>query len=101
MKSFEPDKVKNLFNELSPYYDFLNDFFSFGLHRLWKKKLLTLLNPIKGENWIDLCCGTGDLTISIANLISPMGKVVGIDCAEETLLLAKNNIGFNFFSDFE
>tara|TARA_Y100001968_G_scaffold292816_2_gene298318 strand:- start:7130 stop:7831 length:702 start_codon:yes stop_codon:yes gene_type:complete len=90
MKPFEPGEVKNLFNELSPYYDLLNDLFSFGLHRLWKRKLLSVLKPINGEDWVDLCCGTGDITISIANRVNPEGKVVGIDCAEETLLLAKN-----------
>tara|TARA_Y100001968_G_C19416412_1_gene749247 strand:- start:1101 stop:1802 length:702 start_codon:yes stop_codon:yes gene_type:complete len=89
MRPCSDNEVEDLFNELSPMYDFFNDIFSFGLHRLWKRQLLLLLRPALGEHWIDLCCGTGDLTLSIARLIGPEGKVCGIDSAEKTLLIAK------------
>ena len=42
--------IEEMFNSISSKYDFLNDIFSFGLHRLWKRKLLDILNPIYGEN---------------------------------------------------
>tara|TARA_Y100001968_G_scaffold187815_1_gene172169 strand:- start:327 stop:1022 length:696 start_codon:yes stop_codon:yes gene_type:complete len=83
------NSVKRLFDDLSSQYDFLNDLFSFGLHRVWKKQLLDYLEPLSGERWVDLCCGTGDLAISLAKLVSPEGVVYGIDSAEKTLYLAK------------
>ena len=89
MRPFSDNEVEDLFNDISPRYDLFNDIFSFGLHRLWKKQLLAYLTPVLGEHWIDLCCGTGDLTLSIARLIRPDGKVFGIDSAEKTLLIAK------------
>ena len=81
--------VKNIFNNVSYRYDFLNNLFSFGLHRLWKRKLITLANPNKGETWADLCCGTGDIAFLLDNKVSPHGRVVGIDNAESILNIAK------------
>ena len=81
-------QVVDLFDDLSIKYDLLNDLFSLGLHRFWKKQLLFLLKPNIGERWVDLCCGTGDLAISLAKSVGPNGKVCGIDSAIKTLSLA-------------
>ncbi len=89
MSSKEPLAVKQLFNAIAPKYDYLNDLFSFGLHRLWKRRLLNDLKPSKGESWLDLCCGTGDLAISLASRVFPSGAVVGLDGAIEPLNLAR------------
>ena len=35
--------VRNIFNKISHKYDFLNNLLSFGLHNLWKKKLINLV----------------------------------------------------------
>ncbi len=82
-------EVKNLFNKISCSYDFLNSLLSLGLHKVWKKKLVDLLKPIDGENWADLCCGTGDLSFLIFKKVSPNGKVTGIDSAKEILNIAR------------
>ena len=82
-------QVKNIFNKISSSYDFLNDLLSFGLHKFWKKKLVDLLKPIDGENWADLCCGTGDLSFLIYKKVGLNGSVTGIDSAKEILNIAK------------
>ncbi len=83
------NNVKTIFNKISYKYDFLNNLLSLGLHKLWKRKLVNLLQPIDGENWADLCCGTGDLSFLIYKKILPTGSVTGIDNAREILELAK------------
>ncbi len=85
----DPIAVRNLFNSTASTYDILNDLFSFGLHRVWKKKLLQWINPSSGEYWLDLCCGTGDMAFSLAKLLGPKGHVLAIDIAEETLAVAR------------
>ena len=96
-------KVKNIFNKISHEYDFLNSLLSFGLHKFWKKKLVNLLNPQDGEDWADLCCGTGDLTFLICPKVSPNGSIIGIDSAEEILNIAKkkSNLLKNQFINWE
>ena len=58
-------------------------------HRLWKRKLVNLLEPLNGEDWADLCCGTGDLAFLISNRVSPRGSITGIDSAADILNIAK------------
>ena len=89
MKFTKNIEVKYLFNKISHKYDFLNNLLSFGLHKLWKRKLVNLLEPLNGEDWADLCCGTGDLAFLISERVSPMGSITGIDSAEEILNIAK------------
>ena len=82
------NEVKTIFNKISCSYDFLNNLLSLGLHRFWKNKLVDLLRPIDGENWADLCCGTGDLSFLILEKVRPNGSVTGIDNAKEILNIA-------------
>ena len=89
MKPGEPKAIEDLFNDIAPKYDLLNDLLSLGLHRVWKRQLLFELSPMSGENWLDLCCGTGDLALALTRRIRPKGSVLGIDSAIEPLLIAR------------
>tara|TARA_Y100000589_G_scaffold331321_1_gene384334 strand:- start:3603 stop:4307 length:705 start_codon:yes stop_codon:yes gene_type:complete len=84
-----PKKIKRLFNKISYKYDLLNNLLSLGMHKLWKKKLIDLLKPKKGEHWADLCCGTGDMAFLLDNLVAPDGFVIGFDMAYEIIKVAK------------
>ena len=89
MRYKKTNEVKSIFNNISCSYDFLNSLLSLGLHKYWKKTLVDLLKPIDGENWADLCCGTGDLSFLIVKKVRPNGSVTGIDSAKEILNIAK------------
>tara|TARA_Y100000589_G_scaffold212624_1_gene200437 strand:+ start:1099 stop:1800 length:702 start_codon:yes stop_codon:yes gene_type:complete len=81
--------IKNIFENVSYKYDFFNNLFSLGLHFLWKRKLISLLEPKNGEEWADLCCGTGDMTFLLNKKVFPNGEVLGIDISDELLKIAK------------
>ena len=88
--------INNIFDNVSYKYDFFNNLFSLGLHFLWKRKLISLLKPKNGEEWADLCCGTGDMTFLLNKLVTPNGKVFGIDISEKLLKIGRkksNNLG--------
>ena len=53
--------VENIFNQVYDRYDLMNDFMSFGIHRLWKKNLLNMANLTRNKKLIDVACGTGDI----------------------------------------
>ena len=59
-------RVGDLFARIARRYDFLNDLQSFGLHRLWKRRVVNLAQAAPGTRALDLCCGTGDLTFALA-----------------------------------
>ena len=91
MGSFRPgnaSEVRDLFDSIAPRYDQLNDLLSLGLHRLWKRRALAWLAPRPGQRLLDLCCGTGDLALVLAEKVRPGGHVLGIDAAAEPLRLA-------------
>ncbi len=90
--------IEEMFNSISSKYDFLNDIFSFGLHRFWKRRLLDILNPISGEKWIDICCGTGDMSILLARYMKSSENIIGIDSASQALLIARERSKQNYSS---
>ena len=71
--------VQNVFDEVYDQYDLMNDFMSFGIHRLWKKNLINSMNPSPEQKLIDVACGTGD----IAKLyLKHVGKNSQITCVD-------------------
>ena len=53
--------VENVFNKVFDKYDLMNDLMSLGIHRIWKKELIYMMNPSIGQNLVDVACGTGDI----------------------------------------
>src|SRR6266849_7118239 len=78
-------KVGDLFEAIAPRYDLINDLQSFGLHRLWKRRLVRLAMPQPGERALDVCCGTGDIALLLARRGA---EVVGLDFSEPMLAIA-------------
>ena len=68
------------------------------MHRFWKTKLLDILNPTFGEKWIDLCCGTGDMSMLLARYIKSSKNITGIDSASQALLVARERSKQNYSS---
>lgn len=60
------EKIRAVFEAVAPRYDLMNDMMSFGIHRLWKRRLVQLVNPQPGEQIVDLAGGTGDIAEKIA-----------------------------------
>jgi demethylmenaquinone methyltransferase / 2-methoxy-6-polyprenyl-1,4-benzoquinol methylase len=55
--------VRTVFDSVAPRYDVMNDLMSLGIHRVWKRILITALNPRAGHTLLDLAGGTGDITL--------------------------------------
>ena len=85
----DPQAVRDLFERIAPAYDRLNDLLSLGLHRIWKRKAIAWLAPQPGQRLLDLCCGTGDLALVMAEKVRPGGLVLGLDAAEAPLVQAR------------
>jgi demethylmenaquinone methyltransferase/2-methoxy-6-polyprenyl-1,4-benzoquinol methylase len=80
-------RVNDLFAKIAPRYDLINDLQSFGLHRLWKRRLLQLASVRPGMQALDLCCGTGDVAFALADAGA---KVTACDFSGPMLEVAKN-----------
>jgi demethylmenaquinone methyltransferase/2-methoxy-6-polyprenyl-1,4-benzoquinol methylase len=62
-------RVSAVFSSVSKNYDLMNDLMSAGLHRLWKKKAVDLLDLYPQQTVLDIAAGTGDLTIAMAKKV--------------------------------
>ena len=79
-------KVNRLFTRIARRYDLLNDIQSFGLHRLWKRRVVEMARINPGGRALDLCCGTGDIAFALA---TRGAETLGIDFNESMLLVAE------------
>jgi len=75
--------VRQMFDDISIRYDFLNHFLSMGIDRSWRKQLVKLLSEKKPVTILDVATGTGDLAIAMTALKS--ARITGIDIAEKML----------------
>ena len=71
--------VQNVFDQVYDQYDLMNDFMSLGIHRLWKKDLLNMMNPSSNQKLIDVACGTGDIAKLFLNNVNKTSYVTCVD----------------------
>jgi len=89
-------ETTSLFNKIATHYDSLNTFFSFGMDKIWRKKLA---EQIRGSHLIlDIATGTGEVAIETLRKLEG-SKVVGIDSSAQMLGLANKKCSSPEFSD--
>ena len=84
--------VKNVFNKVYDKYDLMNDFMSLGIHRIWKKDLIQLMNPSKGKKLIDVACGTGDLGKLYLDSVGANQKILCVDPNKDMIKKGKSKL---------
>ncbi len=84
--------VQNVFNKVYDRYDLMNDLMSLGVHRLWKKSLLNMMNPSLNQNLIDVACGTGDIAELFLKHVSKLSQVTCVDPNEGMINKGQNKL---------
>jgi demethylmenaquinone methyltransferase/2-methoxy-6-polyprenyl-1,4-benzoquinol methylase len=93
-------KVREMFSQIAPRYDLLNHLLSLQFDRLWRARVTRRLRPILDRSEalaLDLCCGTGDLALSLA--AAGKARVIGADFAHPMLVRAKEKSASAIGSD--
>lgn len=85
----DAEYIKNLFDEISVYYDKMNNVISLGMHYHIKKSAVKLLDIKPEDKIIDLCTGTGDIA-EIISKMHPAAFVTGIDSSLKMIEIARN-----------
>ena len=84
--------VKDVFNKVSEKYDIMNDLMSLGIHRIWKKNLIQMMNPSKKKKLIDVACGTGDITKLYIEATKNDASVLCVDSNSNMIRECKRNL---------
>ena len=89
--------VREMFTRIAPRYDLLNHLLSLRFDVAWRKRLARCFRPVLARpdiRVLDICCGTGDLSLSLAAEIrranpSSPGRILGGDFAHPMLIRAR------------
>ena len=84
--------VKGVFNKVFKKYDLMNDLMSLGIHRIWKKNLIQMMNPSNNKSLIDVACGTGDVSKLYLEATNYNPKILCVDQNINMIKECKKNL---------
>lgn len=83
-------KVLGVFSSVAENYDIMNDAMSLGIHRLWKRKFVSMARPRRGEKIIDMAGGTGDISFLMHEYTRHGADITVSDINPEMLEVGKD-----------
>ena len=82
--------LKPMFANVAKKYDLLNRILTVGLDETWRDTCARKCS--RGDTIVDLCCGTGDLSLHILKYAGPRALVVGVDFSKAMLRRAVGKV---------
>ncbi|WML45114.1 demethylmenaquinone methyltransferase [Neobacillus sp. PS3-40] len=92
MQQSKEERVHNVFEKISENYDKMNSVISFQQHIKWRNDTMKRMNVQQGSKTLDVCCGTADWTIALADAVGPSGEVVGLDFSKNMLKIGEEKV---------
>lgn len=83
--------VTEMFDNISPHYDYLNHLLSFGIDRRWRRKTSKLIAKHHPLTILDVATGTADLAIRLAK-DNPEARITGIDLSTKMLGIGSQKV---------
>ena len=84
--------VKKVFDQVYDQYDLMNDFMSFGIHRLWKKNMINMMSPSANQKLIDVACGTGDIARLFLKHVNETSEITCVDPNKGMVSIGKEKL---------
>ena len=81
--------LHNIFTAVPPHYDLVNHIITIGMDKRWRRLATLACLETKPHRVLDIGCGTGDLTISMARLANKDTEITGLDYSPPMLEIAK------------
>ncbi|MGD6856938.1 demethylmenaquinone methyltransferase [Bacillus infantis] len=95
------ERVHGVFEKIYGNYDQMNSVISFQQHKRWRKDTMKKMNVQKGQKALDLCCGTADWTIALAEAVGTEGEVKGLDFSKNMLKIGEEKVKSRNLSQVE
>ncbi len=86
--------LQRMFTEVPPRYDLINSVVTWGFDRRWREKAAQECLKHEPKRVLDLCCGTGDLAVTVCRLEERGVRVVGLDYSPPMLEIARQKAAF-------
>lgn len=92
MQQSKEERVHKVFEKIYGNYDKMNSVISFQQHKRWRKDTMKRMNVQKGNAALDVCCGTADWTIAMADAVGTSGEVFGLDFSKNMLKIGQEKV---------
>ncbi|MCA0985788.1 demethylmenaquinone methyltransferase [Guptibacillus algicola] len=92
MATTKEERVHQVFQSISKRYDVMNSVISFQRHKAWRKDTMMRMEVKKGSQALDVCCGTADWTLAMAEAVGESGHAIGLDFSENMLEVGKSKV---------
>jgi len=84
------EEVAEMFNNISPKYDFLNRFLSVGIDVAWRKNTVKAVSQLMPKRILDVATGTADLAIAMSQTTAT--SIIGCDISEGMMEIGKKKV---------
>jgi demethylmenaquinone methyltransferase / 2-methoxy-6-polyprenyl-1,4-benzoquinol methylase len=85
--------VAAMFDSIAPVYDRVNTLMTAGGDGRWRRAAAEATELGTGDAVVDVACGTGKLSATLAGRVGPFGRVVGVDLAPVMVAAAEAAYG--------
>ncbi|MFS1518158.1 demethylmenaquinone methyltransferase [Bacillus sp. SCS-151] len=92
MQQSKEERVHRVFEKIHDNYDKMNSIISFKKHIKWRVATMKKMNVQEGAKALDVCCGTGDWTIALAEAVGKTGQVTGLDFSKNMLKIGQDKV---------
>lgn len=99
MQQSKEQRVHGVFEKIYKNYDQMNSVISFQRHKAWRKDTMKRMNVQKGTKALDVCCGTADWTLAMAEAVGETGEAVGLDFSQNMLKIGEEKVKNSPFSN--
>ncbi len=83
----------DVFGRIARRYDLLCDLFSLGIHRIWKRRVATVIAREKWQFLLDSATGTGDIVLRVLVRRPGEEKIIASDMSPQMLAIARERLG--------
>jgi demethylmenaquinone methyltransferase/2-methoxy-6-polyprenyl-1,4-benzoquinol methylase len=89
MASLQKTPLHGIFTAVPPHYDLVNRIITLGMDKRWRRLAAQVCLDSNPRKVLDIGCGTGDLTINIAQLAPKDTEIIGLDYSTPMLQIAR------------
>jgi demethylmenaquinone methyltransferase/2-methoxy-6-polyprenyl-1,4-benzoquinol methylase len=83
------ERVAEMFDDIAPVYDRMNTLMTLGSDRRWRRLAVEATGLRPGDAVMDVACGTGKLSVALAERVGPFGRVLGVDLSPAMIRVAR------------
>lgn len=80
---------REAFDRIAPRYDLVSGFMTMGMGDRWRRAAAEAADVSAGQRVLDAYTGTGDLALMLADRVTPLGEVIGVDHSPQMIARAR------------